>query len=320
MTPAHQAMELFGLTDKVALVVGGGGAGMGRSFCVALAKAGCHLVIADYDESAAQKVADEIVGMGRKAIAVQADARVKADQQRAVDTAIREFGSLDVGVNHVGGVAAVQSIFDATEDVFDQTMAVSLKSTLLGAQAQATAMVAHDIRGVIVNTSAGTGGLWPSFPAGLAIYGAAKAGVVNLTKSMAVEFAKYGIRANCVIPGPTANSVQLHLDQGTEEYTKNIHSEVLPLMRRYGHPDETAGVLLFLASNLSSFVTGAAIAADGGANLTIHRPQNDTMSTTLEKLGKRPLFNPEPSAWYSGDGPNLPPGARWQSVIDTERD
>jgi dihydroanticapsin dehydrogenase len=298
MPGADEAFDPFGLTDNVALVVGGGGGGMGRSFSIALARAGCDVVVADIDEAAAVGVADEITSLGRKAIAVQVDATVKADQQRAVDTAIREFGRLDVGVNHVGGVAAVQSIFDATEDVFDRTLAVSLKSTLLGAQAQATAMVAHDIRGRIVNTSAGTGGLWPSFPAGLAVYGAAKAGVVNLTKSMAVEFAKFGIRANCVIPGPTANSVQLTLDEGTEEYTKNIHSEVLPLLRRYGHPDETAGVLLFLASNLSSFVTGVAIAVDGGAHLTIHRPQNDTVSSTIEKLGKRPLFDPEPSTWW----------------------
>jgi NAD(P)-dependent dehydrogenase (short-subunit alcohol dehydrogenase family) len=278
--------ELLGLVDSVALVVGGSGEGMGHQHCAQLARAGCHVIIGDVKRNA--DVIEEIEARGRKALFVELDALSAEDHRRAVATAFEKFGRLDVSVNHVGGHYGVSSILDYDESDWDRTVELCLKSCFHGIRAQARGMVEHETRGRIITVSSTTGADRPS-DAGIAAYGAAKAGVKNLTQSAAVELARYGIRVNCIIPGTQRLAFLAEQPETTPEVWVQ-HAAAGPLMRRFGDPQETAGLSVFLASNLSSYVTGQAIASDGGLNLTVHREQRDPLPTTLPDHIK-PLFD-----------------------------
>ncbi len=281
--------QLLGLVDAVALVVGGSGPGMGHQHCVQLARAGCHVVIGDLVENG--RVTEEIRGLGREAVFVEMDALAAADHRRAVDVAFETFGRLDVAVNHVGGHFGQSSILDYEESDWDNTVELCLKSCFHGIRAQARGMIEHRTRGRIITVSATTGADRPS-DSGVSAYGAAKAGVKNLTQSAALELARYGIRVNCIVPG-THRSAFLadRPDSGPDESGAWVAPAAAgPLMRRLGDPRETAGLSVFLASELSSYVTGQAIASDGGLNLTLHREQRDPVPSTLP-LSVEPLFD-----------------------------
>jgi NAD(P)-dependent dehydrogenase (short-subunit alcohol dehydrogenase family) len=286
--------ELLGLADSVALVVGGSGEGMGHQHCVQLARAGCHVVIGDVKRN--DEVIEEIKGWGRKALYVELDALSAADHKRAVDAALAEFGRFDVSVNHVGGHFGVSSILDYDESDWDRTVDLCLKSCFHGVRAQARAMIENGTRVRIITVSSTTGADRPS-DAGIAAYGAAKAGVKNFTQSAAVELARYGIRVNCIIPGTQRLAFLAEQPETTPEVWVQ-HAAQGPVMRRFGDPWETASLSVFLASNLSSYVTGQAIASDGGLNLTVHREQRDPLPTTLPD-SVEPLF--DAAGWTSSE-------------------
>jgi NAD(P)-dependent dehydrogenase (short-subunit alcohol dehydrogenase family) len=281
--------ELFGIVDNVALVTGGGGLGMGGTHAVQLARAGCHVVVADMDEEAGRRTVAEIERLGRRAVFVRANVRQASDVRAMVGAAIDEFGRLDIAVNHAGGMGKWSGYIptlDVEEDVWDDVIELNLKSTLLCCQAEALAMIEHDVRGRIVNMASSSG----MIPApGIAAYGVAKAGIIHLTKTLAIELAPYGIRVNCIAPSRQVAARMMPEAEAEFEQAQYLEAaaQAVPL-RRLGQPRDAANIVLFLASELSSYMTGHTLLADGGLTHTTARAPRgmDAKPKALERLGK----------------------------------
>lgn len=284
--------DLLGLVDNVAIVFGGGGAGMGRSHCLLLAKAGCHVVVADIDAEAAQETARQVESAGRSALAIEMDATHPDEVDAAVRAAVQRFGRLDVAVNTVGRSAAYGPFLDIDPDAWDKTFEYTMKATSYCARAAALAMIGSGSPGRIINV-ASVNGLTPA--AGNASLGAAKAGVIHLTTTLAVEFAKWGIRVNCIAPGqheiaegrPLAD---IAAERGADAVYRFDELRNAPVMRRLGNSWETAGIAVFFASKLSNYVTGTTVISDGGLHLTLNRPPRDGIPEAVSALGAQPLF------------------------------
>jgi len=258
---------LLGLRDTVALVTGGSKS-IGRGCAVALARAGCHVVIADLADGTA--AAAEIEALGRRARYHHGDMRSKADIERIVDATLDEFGRLDVAVNTVGSTKGPKPFLDIEIGEWDDVVTQNLSTTVLSTQVEALAMIRLGIKGRIINVASLSGVAGAPNAAG---YGAANAGVVHMTRSAALELARYGIRVNCIVPGThytEAVHEALARDPQIAEWVQRT-GEACPL-GRIGAVWETAGVAVFLASDLSSFVTGEEIVSDGGVLHTTARP------------------------------------------------
>jgi NAD(P)-dependent dehydrogenase (short-subunit alcohol dehydrogenase family) len=201
---------------------------------------------------------------------VAADVR-EADQVRAmVAQAVARYGKLDIAVNNVGGALGAQRFLDYEDSLWDAVLARNLKSTFHCCQAEARAMIAGGVTGRIINISSGAGVVpLPNIVA----YGAAKAGVIQLTRTLAIELAPHRIRVNCILPGDhrVERYEPAQLDEGQRAYREAVAASV-PL-GYIGEPLETGGVAVFFASKLSAYVTGQALASDGGAMLTSARPE-----------------------------------------------
>ncbi len=258
--------SLLGLTDKV-VVVTGSGQGMGRGIALMFARAGAHAVIVDLDGKNALAVAGEVRALGRQAIAVHADVRKPEDVRRMVDQTLAAFGRIDVGVNNVGGLGgrAMQPVREASTEFWDGVVELNLRTTFLCSQAFARAMIDRGTKGVIINI-ASISGLRGS--ARLAPYGAAKAGVMHLTQTLAMELGPHGIRVNCVAPASIDTpDVARHMTPERRAAT----ARAMPLGRT-GVPDDIGGVVVMLASDLAGYVTGQTLLADGGLSCTSARP------------------------------------------------
>ncbi len=194
-------LTLLGLREKVALVTGGA-MGIGKASALYLARAGCHVAIADIDGEGARKTAAEVKDLGRRAIAVTADVRSQQGIDLMIARAAQDLGRLDVAVNNVGGLAGhyLMPFLDVTPQVYDDIVANNLRATFWCCMAEAKAMIARKSGGAIVNIAsiAGMRGVQRNAP-----YAAAKAGIINLTQSLALELAAHGIRVNAVAPGTT---------------------------------------------------------------------------------------------------------------------
>lgn len=259
------ATELFGLAGKVALVTGAGN-GIARATALNFATVGCQVVVVDIDAKAATETAEEIRRGGGDALVVSADLTDHEAPRRMVAAAVAEFGGLDVAVNVCGGTGGVNTpLLDMTPAEFTVPMELNLMSTFLSTQAEAIAMIRGDRPGAIVNV-ASTAGVQGS--PRLAGYGAANAGVIHLTKTAALELAEYGVRVNCVVPashwtkGTRARAADPETGAAMRKFFDGA-ARATP-MGRLGEAEDTAGVTLFLASELSSYLTGQAVASDGG--------------------------------------------------------
>ena len=259
--------DLLGLTGAVAIVTGGAQS-IGRACAVQLARAGCHVVIADIVDGSA--AVEEITGLGRKAFFHQADMRSRADIEQLLDAVIGRFGRLDVAINTVGSTKGPKPFLDITVDDWDDVVTQNLTTTVLSTQVEALAMIKLGIHGRIVNVASLSGLVAAPNAAG---YGAANAGVVHVTRSAAAELARYGIRVNCIVPG-THLTEAVHEAQARDpkiaEWIRRV-GDAAP-MGRIGEVWETAGVAVFLASRLSAFVTGEKVVSDGGVLHTTARP------------------------------------------------
>lgn len=261
--------DLLGLEDHVALITGGG-AGIGRAYALQLARAGCHIGVADIDFSAAESVAEEVRALGRKATAIHVDVRSAEQIAGMVDTVCSELGRLDVAVNNIGATLTISSFLDMTEEEWDANQALNLKSTFLCCQREAIAMIERGIKGRIINVASSSG---VTGAPTVSSYGAAKAGVIHFTKSVALELSDYGVRVNCIIPGThMTEKIRATLDaNGPQAEFLTLAGKAMPL-GRLGDPMETGGLAVFLASNLSSYMTGHAVISDGGITHTTQRP------------------------------------------------
>lgn len=253
----------FELRDRVAIVTGSG-SGIGRSTALALAEAGAHVVAAgitilDTSRTVAdlEAVAAEIRALKRRSLVVPTDVRLSEQVANMVERTLAEFGRIDILVNNAGGTFYAPFL-DISEGGWDVIMRTNLKSTFLCSKAVGKVMVEQK-RGNIINVSSMQGLASSAFNAH---YGAAKAGVANLTQSLAVEWAAYDIRVNAVAPGYIDTPGTAYVRQAQEDRFDRMIQRVP--MGRPGLPEEVAAVVVFLASDASSYVTGQVIHVNGG--------------------------------------------------------
>ncbi|MFH1180823.1 MAG: 3-oxoacyl-ACP reductase family protein [bacterium] len=246
------------LKDKVAIITGAR-RGMGRADALVLAREGVKVVVSDVSQGECEKVVEEIKKNKGEAIAVECDVSKKEDVEKMVGEAIKKWGRVDILVNNAG-ICQFKPFLELTEEEWNKTIDINLKGYFLCAQAAAKEM-AKQKSGVIVNiASVAMGQQGVGFPA-LVHYCASKGGIAAMTEAMALELAPLGIRVNAIAPGaidtPMIDSVKA--DQKTME---GMLARV-PL-RRMGKPEDIASAVKFLASDESSYMTGATIVVDGG--------------------------------------------------------
>jgi NAD(P)-dependent dehydrogenase (short-subunit alcohol dehydrogenase family) len=247
------------LTGKRALITGGA-SGIGQATALLFAREGTAVAVADLDEAGGQAVVETIVGEGGQAIFVRCDVSRAADCQRAVQRTVDELGGLDVLFNNAGIIRRA-TVVGTTEEEWDRVMAVNVKSIFLLSKYAIPVMERAD-GGVIINMGSGwglTGG------ANAVSYCASKGAVVNMTRAMAIDHGPQNIRVNCVCPGDTDTGMLRSEAQqlGVSEKAFLAEAADRPL-RRIGKPEEIAQAVLYLASDASSFVTGATLMVDGG--------------------------------------------------------
>ena len=247
------------LASKVALLTGGT-SGIGEATALLFAEEGASVVITGRNEAKGQAVRDKILRAGGRSVFVSADVRRADDCRRSVDETVRAFGTLDILFNNAG-VFYPNTALDCSEEEWDLQIDINLKGTFLMSKAALPQMIRQG-SGVIVNNSSG----WGIVGGDKAVaYCASKGGVVLLTKAMAVDHGRQGIRVNCICPGDV-DTPMLPEDARLrgmqwEDYLAGCANRPLG---RIGTADEIAKAVLFLASDDSSFMTGAALVVDGG--------------------------------------------------------
>ena len=242
------------LRDKVAVVTGGS-RGIGEAICVYLARADANVVVADIDLDSAAKVAERLRSDHSKAISVKTDVSKSDDVRLLIEKTLQEFGRIDIMVNNAGVDSGV-GVENMSKEEWDRVMDINLWGVFLGCKHASEPMKGQK-RGKVVNVSslsAKTGGVFSGMN-----YSASKAGVWALTKSFAKLLAPYGINVNAICPGQV----------DTPMFRKLTEEQIATLMRaiplgRVGLPQDIAGAALFLASDLSDFVTGIALDINGG--------------------------------------------------------
>ncbi len=245
------------LNDKVALITGAGG-GIGEATALRFAEEGAFVVINDVIEENANMVKDKIASKGKKAMVLTADISKKAQVEEMIKKTVESFDRLDVLVNNAG-INRDAFAKKMTEEQWDAVIAINLKGTFLCSQA-AIEVMSRNNWGRIINTSS-IGALGNM---GQANYAASKCGVIGLTKTLALECARYNITVNCVAPGATKTPMTAQMPQNiVEMITKKI-----PL-GRFAEPNEIANMHVFLASNQASYITGQVIFVDGGISVGI---------------------------------------------------
>jgi meso-butanediol dehydrogenase/(S,S)-butanediol dehydrogenase/diacetyl reductase len=251
-----------GALEGQVAVVTAGGAGIGAATARRFAAEGAAVVIADLSGKRAESVAAEIAGRGQRVEWLKMDAADPDGVQASIKRALDAFGRLDVMVNNAG-LAEVAPLDEITLEGWNRVIAVTLTSTFLGMK-YCLPIMRRQGSGAIVNTASisGTAGDY-----GLSSYNAAKAGVINLTRSAAIENARHGIRVNCVCPGTIDTRAPMLLGGDRADEIRRVQAAANPIARM-GEADEIASAVLFLASREASFITGAAVVADGG--LTAH--------------------------------------------------
>ncbi len=246
------------LDGKVAVVTGGGG-GIGGAVSERFAAEGAAVTVAEIDASRAETTVDGIRAGGGVATAVVADVREPADVDRVVRSALDEHGRVDVLVNNVGHYGGPRTAFhESTREDWLDLYRVNLEHVLLCTRAVLPSMIDHG-GGAIVNVS--TIEAFRGIPT-RAVYAAFKAGITGLTKSLALEYADAGIRVNAIAPDVT-ETPQVPYSRWVPPEDEHLIPVWVPL-GRFGTPADIAGVAVFLASELSAFVTGTTVHADGG--------------------------------------------------------
>jgi len=245
----------MGLLDSKVAVITGAGSGMAKASVKVFVREGASVVAGDI--SGAEN--DTAAAVGDAVLPVHCDVTDEADVEAMMQAAVERFGRLDAVLN-VAGIADAAMLTDVTMEHYDRMMNIDLRGVLLGMKHGMRAIAAAGNGGAVVNWSS-IGGLNAAIAT--SVYSAAKAGVISLTKSGAVEGARAGIRVNAICPGYIKTEI---MGAGLEQYPGA--AELTPL-RRLGQPHEIAEVAAFLASDRASFVTGAIIPVDGGRSVLI---------------------------------------------------
>jgi NAD(P)-dependent dehydrogenase (short-subunit alcohol dehydrogenase family) len=245
------------LKDKVALVTGGT-SGIGRATAIAYAQQQAKVVVVGRRMDEGEETVRLIQEAGGEAIFVPADVTQEADVEAMVDKAVSIFGRLDIAFNNAGTVGENPSLIEQTEAEYDRIMNVNVKGVWLSMKHEIAQMLQQG-SGAIVNTASGAGVVaLPNVP----LYTASKHAVVGLTKAAALQYAKAGIRINVVAPGAIETDMFEAATGGQDEakaYMAGLHP-----IGRVGTPLEVANAVLFLSSDLASFITGETLMVDGG--------------------------------------------------------
>jgi NAD(P)-dependent dehydrogenase (short-subunit alcohol dehydrogenase family) len=243
------------LKDRVALITGAGG-GIGEATALRFAEEGASVALVDIQMEKIESLARTISNLGRKATFKKMDIRNRVEVQEVVQKLVMQFGRLDILINNAGlNIATVAK--RATEEEWNKLMDINLKGTFLCCQAVFEPMSKQKY-GRIVNTAS----IWTEGHIGQAGYSASKAGVIGLTKTLALEYAKYQITVNCISPGTVETPMISNVPpEMKEQFLKGI-----PL-GRFADPREIANAHLFLSSEEASYITGAVIHVDGGASV-----------------------------------------------------
>lgn len=252
--------DVFGLRDQPVLVVGGG-SGIGRATALLLGRVGARVAVADLDAMRAAEVSAEVAALGVQSVSITGDVTDPLDAERVVDEAHAALGGLHAVVNIVG-VASWSDLLSMDLAMWESDLRSNLTQHLFVGRAAARHMIADGVAGrlAIVTSISGI------FAApNHAAYGAAKAGAIALARSMASEWAGYGIRVNSVAPDiiATPRVVAGFVARGVTDMNAIVVADGVPLAR-WGTPDEIAGPLVFLVSDLSGFMTGQNLVVDGG--------------------------------------------------------
>jgi NAD(P)-dependent dehydrogenase (short-subunit alcohol dehydrogenase family) len=250
----------MGQLDGKVAVITGAASGMGKAAALLFASEGARVVLADLNVAGGEASAHEASQAGGPCVFQRTDVAAEADVEALVARALKEFGRLDVTFNNAGIGGALGSIEAIAVEDWDRTQAVCLRGVFLGIKHSVAPMRAQG-GGAIVSTAsiAGIDG-YPNLHA----YCAAKAGVVNLTRSTSIELAADKIRVNCIAPGGVSTPIVYGGLGGNKEVADEWLAKAQPLPRA-GQPDDIANAALFLASDASTFVTGHTLVVDGGA-------------------------------------------------------
>ena len=253
------------LKDRVAWITGAG-SGIGRATALRFASEGAAVVVGDVEQAAVDETVAQITAAGGKATGVVGDVAKRDDTQRMADTALQTYGRLDILINNAGinrdGLAVKVKEDEVSwmgDDKWDPVLEVNLKGTFLCAQAAAVPMI-RQRSGRVVNTSS-IGALGN---VGQANYAASKAGVIGLTKTLALEWARFSITVNCIAPGAT----RTRMTAGIPDKLMEGLLAKIPL-NRLAEPEEIAAAHLFLASDEAQYITGQVLFVDGGISVGV---------------------------------------------------
>lgn len=251
------------LEGKVAIITGAS-SGIGRAAAILFASRGAALVLSGRREDALADVARQVRSADGRVVAIAGDVREEAHATELVKAAVDTFGGLDIAFNNAGAGGSGGSLPELDLAAWNDTLQTNLTSAFLGAKHQVPAMLARG-GGALVFTSSFVGHT-VGFP-GMAAYAAAKAGLIGLVQTLAVEYGPHGIRANALLPGATDTPSNAANLPGAAPQTRTF-IEGLHALRRLARPEEVAEAALYLASAQASFVTGAALLVDGGVSVS----------------------------------------------------
>lgn len=252
-------LDLFRLDGRAAIVTGGG-RGLGRYMAEALSDAGANVVLCSRKQEPLDEVRQEIEARGGKALAIAGDVTEPEDVERIVSETEEAFGSVDVLVNNSGATWGAPAA-EMPLERFDQVLRVNVRGTFLMSQAVGRRMIERGTQGTIINISsvAGLVGGDPEYMQTIG-YNSSKGAIISMTRDLATSWAPHGITVNAIAPGwfPTRMSGGL-----IEKFEEKMLSGI-PL-HRFGNPDDLKGVVVFLASSASAYMTGQTVVVDGGA-------------------------------------------------------
>ena len=256
------------LDGKVALITGGA-SGMGMVASTLFAAEGARVVLTDVADEAGESVAKEIADAGGEAAYVHADVSRETDARSMVDAAVERFGALHVLYNNAGVMLADDGSVDSTdESIWDRTLAINVKGVAFGCKFGIPAMVESG-GGSIINVASFVA--WMGAATSQTAYTASKGAVLSMTREIAVEYARRGIRCNALCPGPIDTPLLAELlSDPTRRQRRFVH---IP-MGRLGQAEELAKAALFLASDDSSYMTGASLVVDGGITAAYVTPED----------------------------------------------
>jgi len=249
---------MFDLKGKVAIITGAR-RGMGRTHALTLAKAGAKVVVADISQEDCEKVVKEIEKEGGEALAVKCDVAKKEEVDEMVKKTVEKWGKVDILVNNAG-IAQFKPFLELTEEEWDRTLDINLKGYFLCAQAVAKEMAKQKSGRIINIASVAMGQMGIGFP-NIAHYCASKGGIGGMTEALAVELAPYNITVNAIAPG----MIETPMIDPMKQDPKMMEAMLARVpIHRVGSPQEVSNLVLFLASNESSYMTGSMVVIDGG--------------------------------------------------------